>query len=613
MAKKGTLTLTSHKHNDSSFDQIESTNVLVIGNGPSAITLSFLLAGHWPYYSPEDFQSHNENGANPTLQNLHDRLLYHCASDSCHHDDYDQESISKPKLRSLMESDLKELSQDLVGRTGANPVSVLMDQLQHPNADLGERNPSTLKWTYRPDRHVDHVVIGLSGSPGGIWHAIAKTCSSKLRSSHTTEVLTLSRRSLMQLPVLPIYDDENHQNDSDGELPLDNRIPYRVVADYYRRYVHHFGLDQYFRNHTRATLLDWDPISQCFIVDTVCRKLSTSGQQKYRVRYRAQRVVLAKGTSTSPSMLNIAGETFPFVLHSLTKLDVIIRHTQLLPCWRIPMLSTSRTHSSDPVLIVGSGLSAADALISLSQRCQRRPLRIIHLFRKSIRDRSLIFNQLATNDSNYPEYFQVFQQMKHSVQNSIHCLSCLPHGQHHLPSSYSSSSSSSSSSKQSTLRFEHYQAYQECILSSIQTATNGHRTATLEFLDKNKADSTLCCRCHRPIRHQLTIRISFALILIGSNPQLDFVDDKIRQRLANDASSPIDHRLNPIDIDPYTHECKDIPGLYALGPLVGDNFVRYVQGGALAAANHIYHTEQQNIYGNIINMNHTLSDNDEGR
>lgn len=609
MARKDTSKQNSYKQDDSYFDRIESTNVLVIGNGPSAITLSFLLAGHWPYYSPEDFQTHSENVPNPTLQTLHDRILDHCALEPCYRDKYgnENESLSRPKLRSLMESDLMELGLNLVGRTGANPISVLMDQLQHPNADFGERNSSLLKWTYRPDRSVEHVVIGTSESPGGIWHAIAKTCLSKLRSTSSTEMLTLSRRSLMQLPVLPIYDDENHQNDSDGELPLENRIPYRVVADYYRRYVNHFGLDKYFRNYTRATSLDWDPISHCFIVDTVSRKSSSSPskQHKYRIRYRAKRVVLAKGTSTSPRMLNITGEKLSFVLHSLTKLDVIIRKTQLLPCWRIPMPSTSRINSSDPVLIVGSGLSVADALILLSQRCQRHPLRIIHLFRKSIRDRSLIFNQLATNDSNYPEYYQVFQQMKHSVQNNVHCLACLPKGSHHIPSS--------SSSKQSLLRFEHYQAYQECILSSIQTMANGHRTATLEFLDKNKTDSTLCCRCHRPVRHQLTVRISFALILIGSNPQFDFVDDNIRQKMARDPSAPIDHRINPIDIDPYTHECKGFPDLYALGPLVGDNFVRYVQGGALAAANHIYHKEQQNPYDSIIDSNHSLFDIDERR
>lgn len=30
------------------------------------------------------------------------------------------------------------------------------------------------------------------------------------------------------------------------------------------------------------------------------------------------------------------------------------------------------------------------------------------------------------------------------------------------------------------------------------------------------------------------------------------------------------------------------PGLYALGPLVGDNFVRFIIGGALAITSHIY-------------------------
>ena len=41
---------------------------------------------------------------------------------------------------------------------------------------------------------------------------------------------------------------------------------------------------------------------------------------------------------------------------------------------------------------------------------------------------------------------------------------------------------------------------------------------------------------------------------------------------------------NPVDIDIYTFESVKHSGLYAMGPLVGDNFVRFLQGRALATS-----------------------------
>lgn len=55
---------------------------------------------------------------------------------------------------------------------------------------------------------------------------------------------------------------------------------------------------------------------------------------------------------------------------------------------------------------------------------------------------------------------------------------------------------------------------------------------------------------------------------------------------------PIDGKSNPIEVDDFTYEVIKAPrsGLYALGPLVGDNFVRYILGGAFAILVHILNT-----------------------
>lgn len=46
---------------------------------------------------------------------------------------------------------------------------------------------------------------------------------------------------------------------------------------------------------------------------------------------------------------------------------------------------------------------------------------------------------------------------------------------------------------------------------------------------------------------------------------------------------PIDSKTNQIDVDKFTNEVQGMPkGIFAMGPLVGDNFVRFIPGGALA-------------------------------
>lgn len=77
------------------------------------------------------------------------------------------------------------------------------------------------------------------------------------------------------------------------------------------------------------------------------------------------------------------------------------------------------------------------------------------------------------------------------------------------------------------------------------------------------------------------IKVSYVVVLIGSRPCLSFLENKGRD-LTVDVTKPIACRNNPIDVDVFTLESNKEPGLYAMGPLVSDNFVRFAQGGALA-------------------------------
>lgn len=53
--------------------------------------------------------------------------------------------------------------------------------------------------------------------------------------------------------------------------------------------------------------------------------------------------------------------------------------------------------------------------------------------------------------------------------------------------------------------------------------------------------------------------------------------------LGEDPTKPIDCKTNPIAVDKFTNKVLRTPkGLYAMGPLVGDNFIRFIPGGSLA-------------------------------
>lgn len=81
------------------------------------------------------------------------------------------------------------------------------------------------------------------------------------------------------------------------------------------------------------------------------------------------------------------------------------------------------------------------------------------------------------------------------------------------------------------------------------------------------------------------VQVSKALVLIGAHPNLSFLDDNGRP-LGINPKEPITCRRNPIEVDPFTNNvvAADGPGMYAMGPLVGENFVRFLKGGALAIA-----------------------------
>ncbi|KAL6112352.1 uncharacterized protein ACO6RY_09127 [Pungitius sinensis] len=506
-------------HHNKEIPPGEILPVVVIGNGPSGICLSYLLSGYTPYLSPD--ASH----PNPLL---HSKLR------------------EQPHL-SLLEQDLEYLCEGLEGRS-SNPMAVLFDSLLLPDSDFGLDHTSPLEWRYEPERAVPHLVLG-KGPPGGAWHAMEGS------------MLTLSLANWMELPGLKLKDwmrEKRRNVRNDRATPAE-------IASYYQHYVSQMSLEQNFACGTTVTSVTRQPGGQegsppCWRVTGLQRREGEelgdgcAVSEEAPFSFYAHNVVLATGTHDIPARLGVEGESLPYVCHSFWELEAAISRGEL-------------DQSSDPVLVVGAGLTAADAVLA----AHHLNTPVYHAFRRSVSDPGLIFNQLPK--LLYPEYHKVHQMMTQQQYRPD------PPPREHArnlrenssPSALHSPSASTSSSCPSS-----YPGY-----------LSFPRYRVAAFRPDRK------CVLESDLGQRTVVQISKALVLIGAHPNLSFLGDNGRS-LGVNPEEPITCRRNPVEVHPFTNRvvAADGPGLYAMGPLVGENFVRFLKGGALAIASDLAKTQR---------------------
>ncbi|XP_070626478.1 oxidative stress-induced growth inhibitor 1 [Bos indicus] len=459
----------------------EPLPVIIIGNGPSGICLSYLLSGYTPYVRPDAIHPH------PLLQR----------------------KLSEAPGVSIMDQDLDYLSEGLEGRC-QSPVALLFDALLRPDTDFGGSVESVLTWRHQKERAIPHLVLGRN-PPGGAWHSIEGS------------MVTLSQGEWMGLPDLQVKDWMCKKRRG----LRNSRATAGDIAHYYRDYVIRKGLSHNFVSSATVTAVEWgtpepsspgarDP-SPLFQVSGF---VTAEDQSQQSFSLRAHNVVLATGTSDSPARLGIPGEALPFVHHDLSALEAATQAGTVSP-------------SSDPVLIIGAGLSAADAVLY----ARHYSIPVIHAFRRPVDDPGLVFNQLPK--MLYPEYHKVHQMMR----------------------------------EQSILSPSPYEGYR---------SLPEHQLLLL------KEDRQAVFR--DPQGLQKVFGVALVLVLIGSHPDLSFLPGAGTD-LAVDPDQPLSAKRNPIEVDPFTYQTIHQEGLYAMGPLAGDNFVRFVQGGALAVASSLLRKE----------------------
>ncbi|CAF3765187.1 unnamed protein product [Rotaria sp. Silwood1] len=363
-------------------DLCERKEVVIIGNGPSSIVLSYILSGHIPYW----------NGCPVSNDYLNARL----------------EQFVKDT--SLLEQDLEFLSDGLEGRS-KNPVSLLIDNLLHPDADLGAHLQSKIKWRHDSSLSIDHLCIG-RGNIGGVWNQLT-----------SKQLQTISMADWMELPnySMSTFRQQRRTSRSNSSSSIttttidenqSKRATYDEVHSYYINYVKRNRLTNFFRNGHEVTSIERVCIDAPYY-DDINEEIRTperlweirgyNEQNKNSFVIHAKYVVLATGMPQKLTRsLGIIGEqaSQSFTYTTLHDIEELIINKKRL------------NNNSKPLLVVGCGLTAVDVLLL----CQQYSIPVLHVFRRTIDDHELVLNQLPTNV--FPEYERIRELIRQSTSMS---------------------------------------------------------------------------------------------------------------------------------------------------------------------------------------------------
>ncbi|KAK7535057.1 uncharacterized protein J3D65DRAFT_591897 [Phyllosticta citribraziliensis] len=458
-------------------------DTVIVGNGPSALILSYILHGHIPYYS----RPH------------HDALLH-------------AKLESRRNLLDLTPDLYDHFRSSLRYSTQALPVNVLLDTLVRPNADTEISPESCVEWRYEPDKAVPHIALGTATFAGGQWAEDSVETSS--------EIGTLSYAEMLSLPG---YSFPDHWQATYGKpLPQFLRPTRAQVASYYRAYPQAVGIAGSIRTGIK--------------IQNVSR--TTDGFYIGSHNVCCKHLVLASGIFTA----NLAPPPL------------------LAPISRVK-------NDTKPLLVVGSGFSAADVILSTPSH-----RKIIHLFRWAPEDRPSPLR--GCHHQAYPEYATIYRQMKLAALNS-----CTRRA-----------AASPLTRKKKNPFFSHrdwasvYEGFANAevqnVVSNSDCATVTLRLESGEVVDKEIGDLQY---------------------VVGRRGSLDYLEPALRDEVLTNQSPEPHHDLHPAVDDAGERrlisgrtlrvkaetDLEVAPQVFIIGSLTGDSLVRHAFGGCAYAAGRI--------------------------
>jgi hypothetical protein len=240
--------------------------------------------------------------------------------------------------------------------TQALPINVLLDTLIRP---LGETengsNKTCVSWQFDASRAVPHIVIGQTKSPGGQW------VDNPVQASW--DIGTLSYAGMLSLPGYAF--EQHYVYRHHRPLPGYLRPSRRDVADYLATYPSKVGIS--------------DAIHSGQFVSQIARQ--GDGFMIGSHDIHCKHLVLATGIFS----------------------NLIAPRPLLQPLTRLPGCQSYA--GSDPLLVIGSGFSAADVIISSPPQ-----QKLLHIYKWAPTTSPSPLR--ACHQHAYPEYAGVYRQMK---------------------------------------------------------------------------------------------------------------------------------------------------------------------------------------------------------
>ncbi|KAI1715586.1 pyridine nucleotide-disulfide oxidoreductase domain-containing protein [Ditylenchus destructor] len=331
------------------------TEVVVIGNGPAGLSFSTFLSGWQPFY--------NSNRPHP------DPVVH--------------QHLAQSPNTSLLEQDLSwfqdECAERLNPSTGA--YAGLYDTLVRPPLD---DTKTCLRWKRDSKKTIPHIILGDS-EIGGSWN------------NYDDDMVTVSLASWMDLPGYSL------SQWLGGESAL-SRLPAAIIREYMKDYAKHMQIDANFKPFTKVTnVMKW--CDHCtgeeyWAVEFIDKKTDCTFTLKCR------NVVLACGQSHH-RMLEVPGE----LSESNVVYDVSSMKQLLDSSGQTGVLDKEQTQL--PVLVIGDGISAADAVLW----CLSNSVPVIQIIRRSDKQlRNIMISRLSPTV--YPEYAKMYRLMMRKDSNS---------------------------------------------------------------------------------------------------------------------------------------------------------------------------------------------------
>uniref|UniRef100_A0A915MFA9 Uncharacterized protein n=1 Tax=Meloidogyne javanica TaxID=6303 RepID=A0A915MFA9_MELJA len=359
--------IVDQKSKSINFDAEIDTDTVIVGNGPAGISLSAMLAGWHPFY--------NNSNPHPTPQ-IHAQF-------------------NSTENQSLLFQDLTSAATLLTysehSTSNLTPFGCLYDSLVRPSFfnDLQTENENNLNkssiiWRQIQNNSVPHIVLGdtqIGGSWTGFEDEIIFKNWGKENEKASQNPNAVSISNWMDLPGYSLAEDFL------GDPSLNNQRPTaKTFRNYLNAYCNVMGILKNFRPNTKVLQIKklYNKITGSYWkvngVDTLTNKIFI---------IRCRNVVLACGKNKQRRLEFDSNSTS--IVYDLNSLKNCISNNSL---------------KNHPVIIVGDGISAADAVIcALERNCQ-----VLHLIRRNDRQlKNIMISRLSPLV--YPEYVRVYQLM----------------------------------------------------------------------------------------------------------------------------------------------------------------------------------------------------------